>query len=121
MAQYRLRRAVALARWLQLTEQQKAQIQDIVRRSREQARQIREDTSLTPEQKRERLRALRRSTRQEIGSVLTPQQREKMRRLWAWRVRQWQRWRAWTNIPRIAPPFGKVWRLRDRGGWGKPL
>lgn len=121
MAQYRLRRAAALPRQLRLTEEQKVRIREIVRRSREQARQIREDTSLTPEQKRERLRELRRSTRQEISSVLTPEQREKMRRLWAWRWRQWQRWRAWMDTPRIAPPFGKLWRLRDRGGWGKPL
>jgi Spy/CpxP family protein refolding chaperone len=40
---------------------------------------------------------LRKNTRQEIGSVLTPEQREKMRKLWAWRWHRWQMWRAYRR------------------------
>lgn len=95
LAQRRLHRWNVLAKWLQLTDEQKAKIKSIVSNAREQARKIRTDTALTPEQKRKQLLELRRNTRQEIGSVLTPEQREKMRKLWAWRWHRWQMWRAY--------------------------
>ncbi len=95
LAQRRLHRWNVLAKWLQLTDEQKAKIKSIMSTAREQARKIRIDNSLTPEQKRKQLRELRRNTRQEIGSVLTPEQREKMRKLWAWRWHRWQMWRAY--------------------------
>lgn len=95
LAQRRLHRWNALAKWLQLTDEQKAKIRNILNNAREQARKIRADSTLTPQQKRKQLLELRRSTRQEIGSVLTPDQREKMRKLWAWRWHRWQMWRAY--------------------------
>ncbi|MCS6830560.1 MAG: hypothetical protein RMM08_11310 [Armatimonadota bacterium] len=95
IAQRRLHRWNALSKWLQLSDEQKANIKNIVGSAREQARKIRTDTTLTPEQKRQQLQELRRNTRQQIGSVLTPEQREKLRNLWAWRWRQWQRWKAY--------------------------
>ncbi len=95
LAQRRLHRWNALAKWLQLTDEQKAKIKSIVSNAREQARKVRSDATLTPEQKRKQLLELRKSTRQEIGSVLTPEQREKMRKLWAWRWHRWQMWRAY--------------------------
>ena len=95
LAPRRLHRGNALAKWLQLTDEQKAKIKSIVSNAREQARKVRSDTTLTPEQKRKQLLELRPSTRQEISSVLTPEQREKMRKLWAWRWHRWQMWRAY--------------------------
>ncbi|GIV14734.1 MAG: hypothetical protein KatS3mg022_0169 [Armatimonadota bacterium] len=95
LAQRRLHRWNALARWLQLSDEQKAKIRDIMSNAREQARKIRADSTLTPEQKHKQLLDLRRNTRQQIGSVLTPEQREKMRKLWAWRWHRWQMWRAY--------------------------
>lgn len=95
LAQRRLHRWNALAKWLQLTDEQKAKIKSIASNAREQARKIRTDTTLTPEQKRKQLLELRKNTRQEIGLVLTPEQREKMRKLWAWRWHRWQVWRAY--------------------------
>lgn len=95
LAQHRLHRWNALAKWLQLTDEQKAKIRDIASNAREQARKIRTDGTLAPEQKRKQLLELRRNTRQQIGSVLTPEQREKMRKLWAWRWHRWQMWRAY--------------------------
>lgn len=92
-AHWRLHRWNALAKWLQLSDEQKAKIRSILSNARERAQKVRADTSLTPAQKRQQLRDLRRSTRQEIGSVLTPEQREKLRKLWAWRWRQWHMWR----------------------------
>lgn len=95
LAQRRLHRWNALAKWLQLTDDQKTKIKSIISNARERAQKIRADTSLTPAQKRQQLRDLRRSTRQEIGSVLTPEQREKLRKLWAWRWHRWQMWKAY--------------------------
>jgi Spy/CpxP family protein refolding chaperone len=97
LAQRRLHRWNAMAKWLQLTDEQKARIKSIVDNAREQARKIRSDASLTREQKRKQLLELRKNTRQEIGSVLTPEQREKMRKLWAWRWHRWQMWRAYRR------------------------
>jgi Spy/CpxP family protein refolding chaperone len=97
LAQRRLHRWNAMAKWLQLTDEQKARIKSIVDNAREQARKIRSDASLTREQKHKQLLELRKNTRQEIGSVLTPEQREKMRKLWAWRWHRWQMWRAYRR------------------------
>jgi Spy/CpxP family protein refolding chaperone len=97
LAQRRLHRWNAMAKWLQLTDEQKARIKSIVDNAREQARKIRSDASLTREQKRKQLLELRKNTRREIGSVLTPEQREKMRKLWAWRWHRWQMWRAYRR------------------------
>ncbi|MCS7309554.1 MAG: hypothetical protein RMM06_10200 [Armatimonadota bacterium] len=112
------RRGEALARRLQLSDEQRAKMRDILNSAREQARKIRTDTSLTPEQKRQQLRELRRNTRQQMGSVLTPEQREKMRKLWAWRWRQWQRWRTWRQMLQPTPLPRGILRGREwRGLW----
>jgi Spy/CpxP family protein refolding chaperone len=95
LAQRRLHRWNAFARWLQLSDEQKAKFQDILSNAREQARKIRTDSTLTPKQKRQQLQQLRQNTRQQIGSLLTPEQRKKMHKLWAWRWHRWQLWRAY--------------------------
>lgn len=95
LAQRRLHHWNALAKRLQLTDEQKAKIKSIVDNAREQAQKIRADTTLPPAQKRKQLLDLRRNTRQQIGSVLTPEQRERLRKLWAWRWHRWQLWRAY--------------------------
>lgn len=70
----------AVAKWLQLSDEQKAKIKSIWKNARQQAQKIRGDTTLQPKEKRTRLRELWRQTRQEIGSVLTPEQRTKWHR-----------------------------------------
>lgn len=69
-----------MARRLNLTEEQKAQITPILQDQVAQARAIRHDASLTPEQKRGKLRLLRDSSRAEVESVLTPEQVARMPR-----------------------------------------
>jgi len=134
LAQRRLHRWNAMAKRLQLTDEQRAKIKGIINNAREQARKIRDDASLTREQKRKQLLDLRKNTRQEIGSVLTPEQREKMRKLWAWRWHRWQMWRAYRlgkmgrGAP-ISPEHLRQWRAwsetAKRGWWwnrwGKPF
>ncbi len=90
LAQRRAQRWNALAKHLNLTDEQKAKIKSIVENARQEAQKVRANSSLTPQEKRTRLRDLRRNTRQEIGSVLTPEQRTKLQKLRAWAWHRWQ-------------------------------
>jgi Spy/CpxP family protein refolding chaperone len=58
----------------QLTPEQKKQLRDLRNSARDQAAIIRNDQSLNAEQKEAKLKALHASTRQQMKSVLTPEQ-----------------------------------------------
>jgi Spy/CpxP family protein refolding chaperone len=68
-----------MAQQLNLTDQQKTQIQGFRKAGHEQAQSIRQDTSLTQEQKRDKFRELRASTHQQVLGVLTPEQQQQMK------------------------------------------
>jgi protein CpxP len=70
-----------MAQQLNLTDQQKTQIQGFKRAGRQQAQSIKQDTSLTPEQKRDKFQQLRASTHQQVLGVLTPEQQQQMKQL----------------------------------------
>jgi Spy/CpxP family protein refolding chaperone len=70
-----------MAQQLNLTDQQKTQIQGFTEAGRQQALSIKQDTSLTPEQKRDKFRQLRASTHQQVFGVLTPEQQQQMKQL----------------------------------------
>jgi periplasmic protein CpxP/Spy len=70
-----------MAQQLNLTEQQKTQIEGFQQAGRQQAESIKNDSSLTPEQKRDKLRQLRQSTHQQIVGVLTPEQQQQLQKL----------------------------------------
>lgn len=70
-----------MAQQLNLTDQQKTQIQGFTQAGRQQALSIKQDTSLTPEQKRDKFRQLRASTHQQILGALTPEQQQQMKQL----------------------------------------
>ena len=70
-----------MAQQLNLTDQQKTQIQGFTQAGRQQALSIKQDTSLTPEQKRDKFRELHASTHQQILGVLTPEQQQQMKQL----------------------------------------
>ena len=72
------------AKELNLTDEQKQQLLTIVGTQSEKLRDLRQDTSLSPEDKRAKLRALRTEITAEIQKVLTPEQFEK------WKARQGQ-------------------------------
>jgi Spy/CpxP family protein refolding chaperone len=67
-----------MSQHLNLTDDQKARLTPIVQNEAEQARAIRQDTSLTPEQRRAKMKELRQSTRTQIEPILTAEQKEKM-------------------------------------------
>jgi Spy/CpxP family protein refolding chaperone len=70
-----------LARKLNLTEEQRQKFREIGQHSRQQAMSISRDSSLTDDQKREKLLALRKQSHQEMFGVLTPEQKEQLKQM----------------------------------------
>ena len=63
----------------QLSEEQKKQLSGLRNSMRDQAAIIRHDQTLTAEQKQAELKALHASTREQMKSVLTPEQQKKIK------------------------------------------
>jgi hypothetical protein len=61
---------------LNLSADQKNQIKQIRAAAKSQAQAVRNDTSLTPEQRREKFRQIHRDANTKIHGVLTPEQRK---------------------------------------------
>ena len=66
-----------MAQQLNLTDQQKSQIQSLMQSQRQQAQAVRNDSSLTAQQKQDKLKQLRESNHQQVMAVLTPEQQQK--------------------------------------------
>jgi Spy/CpxP family protein refolding chaperone len=64
---------------LNLTDAQKAQIESIRKSERDQIMAVRNDSTLTQDQQREKARSIFESSRQQIFNVLTPQQQETLK------------------------------------------
>jgi periplasmic protein CpxP/Spy len=61
---------------LNLTDEQKAKMKAVWESKKPQLKAIRENTSLTPEQKKEKLKTLRDSIKNEMKAILTPEQQK---------------------------------------------
>ncbi len=72
------KRLAKLSDALALTDAQKAQIKPILMDARTQRKAIKGDASLTPEDSKAKLKALRKDTMSKIGAVLTPEQKQKL-------------------------------------------
>lgn len=70
-----------MARELNLTDSQKAQLKPIFQQQRAQMQALKADTSLTQEQKREKFQQLRADGRKQFLAILTPEQQQKLREL----------------------------------------
>lgn len=68
------KQAEHLGRKLGLSSDQTSRLEPILVQRREQAKAIRQNTSLTPDQRREQMRDLHRKTTQQIAGLLTPDQ-----------------------------------------------
>lgn len=64
---------------LGLTEAQKAQLKTIMADAKTQRTTLKQNTALTPEQKRTQMKDLQKATQEKISDILTPEQREKMK------------------------------------------
>ena len=72
------------AKELNLTDEQKEKLQTIVRAQAGKLRELRQDTSLSAEDKKEKVRAIREGIMAEVKKVLTPEQFQK------WKAKQGQ-------------------------------
>jgi hypothetical protein len=70
-----------LSRKLQLTPQQAAQIEPILQNRQQQLAQLRADTSLTPRDRRSRLRAVLQQSNQQLQAVLSDSQRQQYQQM----------------------------------------
>jgi periplasmic protein CpxP/Spy len=63
-----------LAKQLDLTDDQKPKVEAIMKGGMEKGRALREDTSLTPEEKKAKAKAIKEETATQLKAVLTPEQ-----------------------------------------------
>jgi Spy/CpxP family protein refolding chaperone len=68
-------RVAAMTRRYKLTDEQQQKLRPILQNEMDQAGAIRNDASLTPEQKKQKLMDLRKQTNAQTQSLLTPEQR----------------------------------------------
>jgi Spy/CpxP family protein refolding chaperone len=80
-AQRQRQHMAMLAQKLNLTDGQKEQFQQIGKDMRKQGMAIRQDSSLTDEQKKEKIQALRKQSHQQMFSVLTAEQKEQLKQM----------------------------------------
>jgi|SRR5579875_94983 len=83
-----------LTRQLNLTRDQQDKIKPILENQHKQMMALRDDTSLSREQKRAKFRELRKNTMQQIQANLTPDQATKFKQM---RERHEQRMKAWRE------------------------
>jgi len=72
-----------MAKKLNLTQDQQAKLKPIFEQRHQQAQAIKNDSSLTADQKKEKMQELRQSTMAQMNGILTPEQQQ-----------QWQQMRA---------------------------
>jgi Spy/CpxP family protein refolding chaperone len=70
-----------LSEKLNLTEDQKAKLKPIFQDQAQQMKAVRDDPSLTPEQKAAKKKAIHETTHDQINAVLTPEQQEKFKEM----------------------------------------
>ncbi|HEY2170439.1 MAG TPA: hypothetical protein VGJ30_12490 [Candidatus Angelobacter sp.] len=80
-AQRQRQHMAMLAEKLGLSDAQKAQFEQIGRDMRKQGMAIRQDSALTDDQKREKMQELRKQSHKQMFSVLTPEQKEKLKQM----------------------------------------
>ena len=66
-----------LTKELNLTKEQQEKIRPIIEKEMKDLREVRQDTSLTPEQKMEKVKAIHQGTQAELNKILTPEQQKK--------------------------------------------
>jgi len=74
MAQKRIE---MMSQSLGLTSEQSEKLKEVMKAQAPEREKIKEDTSLSPEQKREKMKALREQSDKEISNLLTPEQQTK--------------------------------------------
>jgi periplasmic protein CpxP/Spy len=66
-----------LTKELNLTKEQQEKIRPIIEKEMKDIRDVRQDTSLTQEQKMEKIKVIHQATQAELNKILTPEQQKK--------------------------------------------
>jgi Spy/CpxP family protein refolding chaperone len=66
---------------LNLTDEQRAKLRPILQDQAQQLKAVHDDTSLSPEQKHAKKKAIHESLHEQINSVLTPEQQAKFKQM----------------------------------------
>jgi len=74
-------RMAHMAKQLNLSQDQQNQLKPIFQAQHQQAKAIKSDTSLTPDQKKEKFQALRQDTMAKVNNVLTPEQQQEWQQI----------------------------------------
>ena len=70
-----------LSKELNLTDGQKAKVKPILEEQMTQMKAVREDTTLSQDQKREKMKQIHETTHSQINEILTPEQQKKFAEL----------------------------------------
>jgi protein CpxP len=70
-----------IAQQLELTDEQKAKVKPILEAQAQKMRELRDDTSLSPEDRRPKMQSIREETTAQMKAVLTPDQFEKWQKM----------------------------------------
>jgi protein CpxP len=70
-----------LSEQVNLTNDQKAKILPLLQAQADQLKALHDDTSLSDDEKHEKMRTIMQSTRKQIGDLLTPEQKEKLKEM----------------------------------------
>ena len=70
-----------LSEKLNLTDDQKAKVKPILEDQMKQMKAVHEDSSLSPEQKRTKMKSIHESLHEQINAVLTPEQQTKFKQM----------------------------------------
>jgi len=72
-------RMARLSKELDLSQEQRDKIRPLIEEQVKQLHELRENTNLTPDQRREKAGALMKETHEKIAAVLNPEQKEKLK------------------------------------------
>ena len=70
-----------LSKELNLSDEQKEKLKPILQDEGKQMRAVHDDSSLTPDQRRDKMKQIHQTFRPQIQAVLTPEQQEKLKNL----------------------------------------
>ncbi|HEY7096792.1 MAG TPA: hypothetical protein VH437_08715 [Terriglobales bacterium] len=93
-----------VAEALQLTDEQQAKLQPIIQEEMIQINAVRNDTSLTDDQKRQKVEQIRQTEFPKIEAILTPDQRKKLAELQDQAKQRANQQGTQTNAPNNPPP-----------------
>jgi len=74
-------RLAYMSKKLNLTQDQQNQLKPIFQKQHQQAKSIWQDTSLTKDQKKEKMKALRQETMAQVNPILTPEQQQQWQQM----------------------------------------